>query len=182
MVLLHLATGFEEIEAITTIDILRRANIESQMVSVTSKLEVVGVHDITVVADILFEDVLYDDVDMIILPGGMPGSVNLDAHEGLKSKIQEHYNKKKWLAAICAAPLVFGRMGLLEGKEAICYPSFEPELRGATIVDDIVAVSGNIITGKGAGVTMDFALEIVKQLKGEEMARQIAIALLKPKC
>lgn len=178
-VLIHLAPGFEEIEAITTIDILRRANIDTQTVAIMNCLQVTGAHGIEVRADVSFTRADYENAGMLVLPGGLPGSHNLADHEGLADKIQEHYDKGKWLAAICAAPLVYGRMGLLEGEEAICYPSFEPELKGAIISDDFVAVSGKFITGKGPGVTMDFALEIVKQIKGEETSKQIAQGLLK---
>lgn len=178
-VLIHLAPGFEEIEAVTTIDILRRADIDTQVVSIVDCLQVTGAHGIEVRADVSFVRADYKNADMLILPGGLPGSHNLAEHKGLAEKIQAQYDQKKWLAAICAAPLVYGRMGLLEGEEAICYPSFEPELKGAKISEDIVAVSGKFITGKGPGVTMDFALEIVKQLKGEDTAKQIAQGLIK---
>lgn len=177
--LLHLAPGFEEIEAVTTIDILRRANIDTQVVSIVDCLQVTGAHNIEIRADITFGRADYENADMIILPGGMPGSHNLANHEGLAQKIKNHYEQGKWLAAICAAPLVYGRMGLLEGIEAICYPSFEPELKGAIISDKIVAVSGQFITAKGPGVTMDFALEIITQLKGKEAAMQVAQGLIK---
>lgn len=177
--LLHLAPGFEEIEAVTTIDILRRANIDTQVVSIMDCLQVTGAHGIEIRADISFVRADYENADILILPGGLPGSHNLAEHKGLAEKIQAQYDQGKWLAAICAAPLVYGRMGLLEGEEAICYPSFEPELKGAIISDDIVAVSGKFITAKGPGVTMEFALEIVKQLKGEDSANQIAQGLIK---
>ncbi|MDA3853579.1 MAG: DJ-1/PfpI family protein [Bacteroidales bacterium] len=178
-VLLHLAPGFEEIEAVTTIDILRRANITTQVVSIVDCLQVTGAHGIELRADISFARADYKDADMLILPGGLPGSHNLAKHEGLAKKIQAHFNQEKWLAAICAAPLVYGRMGLLKGIEATCYPSFEPELKGAIISNNSVAVSGKFITAKGPGVTMDFALEIVKQLKGEDAAKQTAQGLIK---
>ena len=178
-VLIHLADGFEEIEAITTIDILRRANIDTKTVSIKDCLQVIGAHGIEVRADIGFARANYEDADMIILPGGQPGSNNLAKHEGLAEKIKEQHSKGKWLAAICAAPLVFGQMGLLEGVEAICYPSFESELKGAEISTNTVVVSGKFITAKSPGVTMDFAIEIVKQLIGEEAAAQIEQGLIK---
>lgn len=177
--LLYLAPGFEEIEAITTIDILRRADIDTETVSITNQLQVIGAHDIEVKADILFESTKHKEADILILPGGMPGSKNLAEHKGLNEVIKQHHEAKKWLAAICAAPLVYGRMGLLEGQEAICYPSFEAELKGAKISEDVVVTSGNFITGKGPGVTMEFALEIVKQLKDDACAQQIAQDLIK---
>ena len=178
-VLLHLAPGFEEIEAITTIDILRRANIDTHVVSIMDCLQVTGAHRIEIRADIGFARANYEDADMLILPGGMPGSHNLANHKGLVEKIQAHYDQGKWLAAICAAPLVFGRMGLLEDVEATCYPSFEPELKGAIISDKFVVTSGKFITAKGPGVSIDFALEIIRQLKGNDIAKQIAQGLIK---
>lgn len=178
-ILIFLAEGFEEIEAVTTVDILRRADINTTMVSVTKKLEVTGANKITVKADCLFDDVEFDSAEWLILPGGMPGSHNLADHDELNIKIKEHYTKGKQLAAICAAPLVYGRLGLLDGETAICYPSFEPELKGATISEDIVAKSGQFTTGKGPGVTMDFALAIVAQIKGDDVASAIAEGLLK---
>ena len=178
-VLIHLATGFEEIEAITTIDILRRANIDTEVVSICSCLQVCGAHGIEVRADVLLDRADYANADMLILPGGLPGSHNLADNEILKQRIQAHYDQKKWLAAICAAPLVYGRMGLLEGQEVICYPSFETELKGAKISKKSVVVSDKFITGKGPGITMDFALEIVEQLKGKTVAQDIAKGLIK---
>ncbi len=176
--LVHLATGFEEIEAINIVDILRRADIDTQMVSINNEKQVCGAHNIEVSADTFFCNADYENADIIILPGGMPGTKNLAECPELLEKINAHYNKGKWIAAICAAPLVFGRMGLLEGKTATCYPSFEPELKGATLSDDKVVISENVITGKGPGVTIDFALEIIKQLKGEELAKQLAAGLI----
>lgn len=178
-VLLHLAPGFEEIEAVTTVDILRRADIDTQTVSIMDCLQVIGAHGIEIRADIGFARADYENTDMIILPGGQPGTDNLANHEGLSKKILSQFDQGKWLAAICAAPLVYGKMGLLGGIEATCYPSFEPELKGAIISDKDVVVSGKFITAKGPGVTMDFALEIVKQLKGEDIAKQIAKGLIK---
>lgn len=176
--LIHLANGFEEIEAVTTIDILRRADITTEIVSICDCAQVRGAHGIEIRADVCQRRADYDNADMLILPGGLPGSHNLADNKALGEKIQAHYEQGKWLAAICAAPLVYGRMGLLKGEDAICYPSFEPELKGATISEKAVVVSNNFITGKGPGVTIDFALEIVKQLKGEDLAKQIAQGLI----
>lgn len=177
--LLFLATGFEEIEAITIVDILRRAQLDVKTVSIQEDIMVAGAHGIEVKADLMFTDTDFDNADMLILPGGLPGSHNLADHTSLNDKIKAHYTAGKKLAAICAAPLVYGRLGLLEGETVICYPSFEPELKGAIISEDAVAVSGQFITGKGPGVTIDFALEIVKQLKGEELANELAQGLIK---
>ena len=172
-----LAKGFEEIEAITPIDILKRAGMEVDTVSITSNKEVVGAHGIIVVADYIFDDADFSDADLLFLPGGMPGTTNLDAHEGLKSLIQEQMHDDKLVAAICAAPSILGRMGLLKGKEAICYPGFEDQLMGATISNNSVVKSGNIVTGKGAGVAVQFALKLVEELKGKDVAAKIASAI-----
>jgi 4-methyl-5(b-hydroxyethyl)-thiazole monophosphate biosynthesis len=166
----HLANGFEEIEAISIIDVLRRADLDVVVVSVTGKLEVNGAHQISVLADKLFENVDYSDIYMIVLPGGMPGSSNLDAHEGLKTQIMTFANEKKQLAAICAAPLVFGNLGLLDGKKAVCYPGFERYLKGAEIQNTAVVDFENIVTGKGPGVAIQFALKIVEKVVSAERA------------
>jgi 4-methyl-5(b-hydroxyethyl)-thiazole monophosphate biosynthesis len=131
---IHLADGFEEIEAISIIDVLRRADLEVSVVSVTGMLEVSGAHQLRVVADVLFEELNYEKVDMIVLPGGLPGATNLDAHAGLKEQIKQFNAGNKSLAAICAAPLVYGNLGILNGKKAVCYPGFEKYLKGAEIL------------------------------------------------
>ena len=172
-VCIHLANGFEEIEALAVVDILRRAEINTEVVSVTGNKEVTGAHNITVIADSLFEEVNYDEVKMIVLPGGMPGSRNLDQHQGLRDQIKSFHAAQKPLGAICAAPLVLGSTGVLKGKEATCYPGFEEELSGAKVSDRPIVRDGNIITGKGAGYAMHFALEIVKILKDKTTAEKI---------
>ena len=153
----HLAEGFEEIEAISIIDVLRRASLKVTVVSVTGDLVVTGTHQIQVTADKLFEDVDYSEIEMLVLPGGMPGSANLKAHGGLREQILNFNDNEKPLGAICAAPMVFGGLGLLNNKKATCYPGFEEELHGAVITGNDVEQAGNIITGKGAGVAIEFA-------------------------
>jgi 4-methyl-5(b-hydroxyethyl)-thiazole monophosphate biosynthesis len=170
----HLAEGFEEIEAISIIDVLRRAGFQVEVVSVTGELEVTGSHNIRVVVDSLFESMDYSEVDMLVLPGGMPGSSNLKAHTGLREQILNFNDSGKPLAAICAAPIVLGTLGLLKDKKATCYPGFEDELHGAIITGSDVEQSGNIITGKGAGVAIEFALKIVEMVKGKDMADELA--------
>lgn len=170
----HLAEGFEEIEAVSIIDVLRRAGLDVVTVSVTGRKMVSGSHRIRIEADQLFEEMDYGDTGMLILPGGMPGSKNLAAHEGLKKKILEFHRQSKPLAAICAAPLVFGQLDILDGKKATCYPGFEPYLRGAEITGRAVETSQHIITGKGAGVAVQFALEIVENFLGKEKADDLA--------
>ncbi|MFZ4726742.1 MAG: DJ-1 family glyoxalase III [Paludibacter sp.] len=169
-----LANGFEEIEAITPIDILRRADIEVKTISITANLEVCGAHGIKVLADYLFDDVDFSKSDLLFLPGGMPGTKNLDGHDGLKKLIISHFKLGKNIAAICAAPSILGKLGVLEGKEAICYPGFENQLFGATLSENKVVKSGTIITGQGAGVAVDFALKLVEELKGKLVADKIA--------
>lgn len=177
-VAVHLAEGFEEIEAITIIDVLRRAGLNVIMVSITGQLAVNGAHDIPVVVDVLFEGVDYSEIDMIVLPGGMPGSKNLDEHEGLRTQIKIFAEQEKLLGAICAAPLVFGNIGLLQGKDAVCYPRFEKFLEGATLKKQLVVVDGNIVTGKGVGAALKFALKIVEKLVSKEKAEELGEAML----
>ncbi len=169
-----LANGFEEIEAVSIIDILRRANLEVTIISITGKTEVKGSHNIVINADLLFEDVNFNKVDMIVLPGGMPGAKNLNNHEGLKKQIIQFNQAGKPLAAICAAPLVYGQLGILKGKKATCFPGFEDYLMNANITNSKTQVDGNIITGKGAGVAIDFALKIVEMLRGKDIAQELA--------
>jgi 4-methyl-5(b-hydroxyethyl)-thiazole monophosphate biosynthesis len=175
----YLADGFEEIEAVSIIDVLRRADLDVVVVSVTGKTEVTGAHQLKVVADALFENVKFNEIDMIVLPGGMPGASNLDAHPGLKELIMKFNSENKPLAAICAAPLVYGNLGILMGKQAVCYPGFEKYLKGAEILSVPVAVSGNVITGRGVGVALKFALKIVEKMvsveKAEWLAKQILV-------
>lgn len=175
---IFLANGFEETEALGTVDILRRANIPVYTVSITDNLNVTGAHDITVMADKCFDEVDFSEIDMLVLPGGMPGSLNLDKHEGLKKKIEAFVATNKSVAAICAAPMVFGHIGVLEGKKATCYPGFEKEMHGATATHDKVTIDGNIITGKGPGLIFDFALAIVEKVAGEQVRKEVAQALL----
>ena len=171
-----LATGFEEIEAISIIDVLRRAEVETIIVTIPQEEDVFwveGAHGISVAGDSLFDETDFAGGDMLILPGGMPGTDNLNAHNGLKNLIKEYHDQGKYIAAICAAPLVFGEMGLLKGKKAICYPSFEPRLIGAEIAEnERVVVDGNIITSKGPGTAIEFALQLVELLVSKEEAEK----------
>ena len=178
MVFVYLADGFEEIEALTIVDVLRRAKIETEIVSIMGTLSVTGAHDINVIADLLFEDAVYDNCELIVLPGGMPGATNLDEHARLREKIQSFENQGKKLAAICASPLVLGHAGVLEGKVATCYPGFEEELIGAVLSAESVCVSENIITSRGPGTALEFALELVRQLKSDKARDLVAKGLL----
>ena len=177
-VFIFLATGFEEIEAVTTTDVLLRGGIEAVTVSITGNYLVKGTHGISVHADKLYEEVNFDEGIMLVLPGGTPGAYNLDAHQDLKDLILKYFAEEKYLAAICAAPLVFGGLGILKGKKATCYPNFESRLEGAIINEDIVVQDGKIITGKGPGFTADFALKIVAELQGQARSKEVANGML----
>ena len=172
MVYVFLADGFEEIEALTVVDILRRGNIPVKTISITNNNTVCGAHSIKVIADALLDDVK-DDVDMLVLPGGMPGTTNLDASENLRTLLLETIVNGKYVAAICAAPLILGKLGVLKDRAATCYPSFEKYLEGANLLTDRVCFSKNIITSRGPGTASDFALFIVEKLKGKELRDKI---------
>lgn len=167
-VYVHLATGFEEVEAITIIDVLRRAGVDVESISVTGQDIVTGAHGIPIKADLLFENGNYESCGMIVLPGGIPGTPNLAAHEGLMKEIKNFAAKNRFLAAICAAPMILGEAGLLNGKTAVIYPGMESHLKGAVIGSEAVVVDDNYITSKGPGTAMDFALTIARILKGDE--------------
>jgi 4-methyl-5(b-hydroxyethyl)-thiazole monophosphate biosynthesis len=171
---IFLANGFEEIEAIAPIDIFRRANIEVITVSISDSKEVTGAHGVPILADSLFSEIDFNSDYLIFLPGGMPGTKNLDEHIGLKNLINMQVKAGKPIAAICAAPSILGKMGLLEGKEAICYPGFENQLLGAKISENKIAKSGTISTAKGAGIAIQFALKLVEEVKGKAEADRIA--------
>ena len=164
--IVFLATGFEEMEAVGTIDMLRRGNIETVTVSVTGNKTVTGVHNIQVTADELFENVDCTAYDALVLPGGGPGSEMLNKHEGVRKAIVDQYENKKLIAAICASPRVFGSLGLLKGKNATCYPGIEPELTGAILSNEPAITDGNIITGRGPALVFDFGLAIINYLHG----------------
>ena len=176
MIAIMMADGFEEIEALTPVDILRRAGLDARMVAVGSKVAV-GSHGIAVVCDMTADEVNLDEVTAVVFPGGMPGSLNLDASPYSDKFIEAVTKNRGRLAAICAAPLVLGRRGLLDGKRAICYPGFEKELKGAIIENAPVVTDGNITTAIGMGAALPFALELVRVILGEEKANEIAAAI-----
>lgn len=178
MVYLFLAEGFEEVEALTPVDLMRRAKIDVTTVGVGGEY-VTGAHGICVKADITDADAVPCDIEMLILPGGMPGTVNLDACGAVHRFIDEALRVGAKLAAICAAPSVFGKRGLLQGKRAVCYPGFEKYLDGACVENCGVVSDGSIITARAAGSAADFALELISALKGEEAAKEISAAIIK---
>lgn len=174
----HLAEGFEEIEALSIIDILRRADLDTLSVSITKNKLVEGAHGIKVEADALFEEVNYDNIDMLVLPGGMPGTTNLEDHEDLKKRIIEFDIDEKWIGAICAAPSILGKMAMLEDRKATCYPGFEKSILGGKLSNDAVVLDRNIITSQGPATAMEFSLKLVELLKGQEKAEELSKALL----
>ncbi len=176
MIAIMIADGFEEIEALTPVDILRRAGLDARTVAVGSKVAV-GSHGIAVVCDMTADEVKTEELSAVIFPGGMPGSLNLDASPYSDKFIEAAKKNGGRLAAICAAPLVLGRRGLLDGKRAICYPGFEDELKGAQIENAPVVTDGNITTAIGMGAALPFSLELVRLILGEEKANEIAAAI-----
>ena len=177
-VYVFLAEGFEEIEGLTVVDLLRRAGIETEMVSVMDSKTITGSHKITVTADGMFEDYTYEDAKVLVLPGGMPGTLNLGAHEGLCTLLKKPESAGKMVAASCAAPSVFGKLGFLEGRVATCYPGFEKQLHGATVCATKVAVDGNVTTARGMGAAIDFSLKLIEQLAGKEKAVEIGEGII----
>ncbi len=176
-VYIFLANGYEEIEGLTVVDLLRRAGVEVVMVSITGDIFITGAHKIITKADVLFEDIDFSDADMLVLPGGMPGTNHLKMHEGLDHLLKDFGQKGKMLAAICAAPSVLGSKGLLQGIKATCYPGHEEALIGAYIKNQSVVEDGNFITSKGAGTAIDFSLSLIKNLVGESEAGKLAQAI-----
>lgn len=168
-----LAEGFEEVEALTPVDVLRRAGLPVETVSVTGVRTVNGAHGVPVVADKVFEEVKEADAEMIVLPGGLPGATNLDEHEGLSCLIRTFAEAGRPLAAICAAPLVYGKRGLLKGKKATCYPGFENFLEGADYTAALVEKDGNFITGKGPGAAMEFAFALAEKYVGAAKVQEL---------
>lgn len=173
-----LAEGFEEIEAVTTIDLLRRAGLPTHVVAVGDSSIVQGANGIAIQADLALSEVYPDDVYALILPGGMPGVTNLAASEGLRELILSAHAAGRPLGAICAAPSVYGWLGLLKGQEAISYPGFEKNLEGATISEKPVVKSGQFITGKSVGYAIDFALALITEFAGAEKAEEVAAGII----
>lgn len=178
MIYIFLAEGFEEIEAVAAIDVLRRAEYDVTTVAVGTKTTAVpGAHGITVTADILESQVETDNMEAVVLPGGLPGTLNLEKSPIVQTSIDYCMANDKLVTAICAAPSILGHKGCLQGKEATCYPGFELELKGAKIADASVVRDGNVITGRGPGTAIAFALKIVEAISGAERAQQIGMAM-----
>lgn len=176
MIYILTAPGFEEVEALAPVDLLRRAELEAVIAGVGSRM-VTGSHGIQIISDMLVEEVDPETIDMLVLPGGMPGTLNLEKSPVVQKLIDHCVERGKWVCAICAAPSILGHKGLLEGKEAICFPGFESELAGAKLSASPVVRDGKIITAKGAGVAIDFGLMLVEVLKGQAVAQKLRSSL-----
>lgn len=172
------AEGFEEIEALTVVDICRRCGIEIEMVSAYGEERVLGSHGIMVTMDKKFEEADFAGYDMLVLPGGGKGTQGLEACEPLMAKVDEFYQAGKYIAAICAAPSIFGHRGFLKGRRACSYPTFESHLEGATVTAGPVEVDGKVITSRGMGTSIDFALAIAAVFAGEEAAKDMAAKIV----
>ncbi|MCC8173166.1 MAG: DJ-1/PfpI family protein [Odoribacter sp.] len=177
--LLFLADGFEEIEALATVDILRRGEIDVTTVSINTGKEVTGAHGVTVIADVVLQDVLNEDAEMLILPGGMPGAKNLGECILLVDMLKKHFEKNGLISAICAAPaLVLSQLPLKPEIKLTCYPGFESYLSKFQVSNDSLVIDGNITTAKSPGFAFDFGLAIVERLKGKEKAKEVAAGML----
>lgn len=172
-VCVFLADGVEEVEALTVVDIVRRGGATLTTVSITGNYNVTSSHKVTFAADELLEELDFSEVDMIVLPGGMPGTKNLEACEALMQQVDAFHQAGKYLSAICAAPTVLGHRGILKGRKACCFPDMEDQLTGADVVYDRVAVSDHIITSRGMGTAIEFGLAILARMKGQQCADEI---------
>lgn len=178
MVAIFLADGFEMIEALTPCDILRRAGLDVKLVSVTDSYTITSTHKVEIKADLLLKDVKNTAFEMMILPGGMPGAENLYNCDTLLGMILAHAEKGRPVGAICAAPFILGRLGLLARKKATCYPGFEKDLSYAFVTPGGVVRDGNILTAKGMGVSLAFSLAAVSMLCGDDKANAIAASVM----
>ena len=177
-VYVFLANGFEDVEALIPVDVLRRGGVEVVTVSVVNGSQVVETaHRVRVEADTMFADCDFSDADLLLLPGGMPGASNLNDHEGVRQALLKQHAAGRKVAAICAAPLVLGGLGILRGRRATCFPGFEQTLEGATYTADLFTVDGNVTTGEGPAAAFPFAYSLLSQLTDEATAQQIAVGM-----
>ena len=175
-VYVFLADGFEDVEALIPVDVLRRGGVDIKTVSIYDTNIVESAHGVQMVTDLTFEEAepMLKDADLLMLPGGMPGATNLNEHEGLKKALVAQAEAGKMVSAICAAPLVLGGLGILKGKRATCYPGFEQTLEGAEYTEDLWTIDGNIITGEGPAAALPYAYSLLALLVSEEAAREVA--------
>ncbi|MFW6351158.1 MAG: DJ-1 family glyoxalase III [Bacteroidota bacterium] len=177
---IFIAPGFEEIEALTPADVLNRAGADVELISITEDKNVTGGHGLTIVCDRVFEGKPIEEKDIIILPGGIPGARNLQEHSLLTSLIKTYDNNKQWIAAICAAPMILGEMGILAGRKATCFPGFEHHLKEAHHYPVPAITDGHIITGRGIGAAMEFSIEIIANLYGPKKAAELREKMVVP--
>lgn len=177
-VYVFLANGFETVEALAVVDVLRRGGVDVETVSVATSEWVESSHGVMVKADRLFEEATLDSARMLLLPGGMPGATHLKEHQGLRHALVAHAEKGGMLGAICAAPMVLGSLGLLKDRRATCYPGFEKELEGAHYTAERVTVDGNIVTGKGPAATLPYAYTLLEMLEGAQKVQEVQAAML----
>jgi len=176
---IFLADGFEEVEALTCVDVLRRAGMDVKTVSINLGREVTGAHDVTVLADTLFDDNDYSDAEWLVLPGGLPGAPNLAAHPGVCQALTRQQQRGGKVAAICASPaVVLGQLGMLQGRQAVCYPGLEDTVQGVNWLSSQVAIDGNVVTGNGPAAATAFALALVEITQGRDVAGQVASGML----
>ena len=175
---IFLATGYEEVEMLTVVDMLRRAKISIDMVSITDQKEVTSSHNVTITADKTLSEANFDETEMLILPGGIPGTPNLRACDLLCEKLKEFAANGKTVAAVCAAPTVLGELGILAGKKATCYPSFADKLATGDYVKQPVVTDGNVITSRGMGTCIEFAGSIIEALKDKATADAVKEAII----
>jgi 4-methyl-5(b-hydroxyethyl)-thiazole monophosphate biosynthesis len=179
-VYIFMADGAEEVEAMTQVDVLRRAGDRVTTVSIMDSKKILGAHDIMFHADAMFEDVDFSDGDLFVLPGGGVGTEHLENHEGLRRLLKKNYEAGKQVAAICAAPRYFGALGFLQGKKAVVYPGLEDRLTGAEVLQAAAVTDSNVTTGHGPGAAFDFALELVRVLHGDQKVKQLKEELVYP--
>ena len=177
-VYMFLANGSEEIESLIPVDVFRRGGVEVKTVSITGSEFVEMAHGVTLKADLKFEDADLSDADLLMLPGGLPGATNLNDHEGVRQAMLRQYESGKLVAAICAAPMVLGSLGIVKGKRATCYPGFEKYLDGATYTHELCTVDGNIITGEGPAATLPYAYTLLAMLTTEQTAHAVAEGMM----
>lgn len=176
-----LAKGFEEVEALAVIDVLRRASVDMQMISISDELLVTGSHGISIMTDRLFSDIEDEDADLYFLPGGLEGTNNLMAHKGLCQLLKNKFSEGRHIAAVCAAPSVLGQLGILQGKKATCYPGFEDKLTGAVVLTGDrnirVVTDGNVTTSRGMGTSIELGLELTSVLVDKATSDNLALGI-----
>lgn len=175
---MFLANGSEEIETLIPVDVMRRGGVEIKTVSTTGSEYVEMSHGVTLKADLVFEEADFSDADLLMLPGGLPGATNLNDHQGVRKALLAQYESGKLVAAICAAPMVLGSLGIVKGRRATCYPGFEKYLDGAEYTHELCTVDGNVVTGEGPAATLPYAYTLLGILADEKTAHDVAEGMM----